>query len=285
MKTMWNIIHKEIGNSKNENSIQSLRIKNHTVYNQASIANEFDTYFSNIVNSSGPKEINENTEDTCPLHYLFKYFKQPFKIMNWSYISSKEISKIIDSLKTKNTSGYDEITTNIIKSIKPCIISPLINICNKMLDQGSYPARLNFSLIRPIYKGGDRSAASNYRPISLLPVFSQILEKAIYNRLLDHLNKNAILNEYQYGFRSEMSTENASHTLLTEILTALNCKQKVGGIFCDLHKAFDCINHTVLLEKLKYYGITGKFYNLVKSYLEGRYQKVILGHNNKTESK
>ena len=81
-----------------------------------------------------------------------------------------------------------------------------------------------------------------------------------------------------------MSTENASHTPLNEILTALNCRQKVGGIFCDLHKAFDCINYTVLLEKLKYYGIMGKFYNLVKSYLEGRYKKVILGHNNETES-
>ena len=72
-----------------------------------------------------------------------------------------------------------------------------------------------------------------------------------------------------------MSTENASYTLLNEILTALN-KQMVGGIFCDLHKAFDCINHAVLLEKMKFYGVSGKFYNLVKSYLDGRYQKVIL---------
>ena len=81
-----------------------------------------------------------------------------------------------------------------------------------------------------------------------------------------------------------MSTENASYILLNEILTALNNKWMVGGIFCDLHKAFDCINHAVLLEKMKFHGVSGKFYNLVKSYLDGRYQKVILSHNNSIES-
>jgi hypothetical protein len=159
--------------------------------------------------------------------------------MNWPYTSSKEIKKIIDSLKSKNSSRYDEITTKIIKISKPFIISPIINICNKMLAQGIYPERLKFSLIRPIYKSGNISAPSNYRPISLLPVFSNIFEKVVYKRLFDHFNKNAILNEYQYGFRSEMSTENASHMLLNERLTAMNCKQMLGGIFCDLHKAFD----------------------------------------------
>ena len=81
-----------------------------------------------------------------------------------------------------------------------------------------------------------------------------------------------------------VSTENASHILLNEILEAMNSKQMVGGIFCDLHKAFDCINHGVLLEKLKFYGVSGKFYNLVKLYLNGRCQKVILSHNNSVES-
>ena len=92
------------------------------------------------------------------------------------------------------------------------------------------------------------------------------------------------MNEHQYGFRSEVSTQNASYILLNEILTALNNKQMVGGIFCDLHKASNCINHTVLLEKMKFYGISGKVYNLVKSYLDGRYQKVILSYNNGIES-
>jgi hypothetical protein len=249
------------------------------VYNQISIANELNNYFSNIIESTGIKGIKEKAKDACPLQYLFKYFKQPFKDMNWPNSFLKEINKIIDSLEWTNSSGYDEITTNIIKISKPFIISPMINICNKMLTQGIYLERLKFPLIRPVYKSGDKSAASNCRPISLLPVFSKIFEKVIYNRLFDNLNKNTILNKYQYGFQSDISTENASHMLFIEIMTAMNCKQMVGGIFCDLHKAFDCINHTILLEKLKYYRVSGKCYNLVKSYLDGRYQKVILSHN------
>jgi hypothetical protein len=120
--------------------------------------------------------------------------------MNWSYTSSNEINKLIDSLKSKNSSGYDEITNKMIKISKPFIISPIINIRNKMFAQCIYPERLKFSLIRPIYKTGDKSAPSNYRPISLSPVFSKIFEKVVYKRLFDHINKNAILNEYQYGF-------------------------------------------------------------------------------------
>jgi len=140
-----------------------------------------------------------------------------------------------------------------------------------MLAQGNYLERLKLSLIKPVYKSGDKSSPSNYRPISLVPAFSKIFEKVMYRRLFDHLNNNAILNKHQYDFRSEVSTEKASHILLNEILAAMNCKQMVGGIFCDLHKAFDHINHDVLLEKLKFYGVTGKFYNLVKLYLDGRY--------------
>ena len=98
------------------------------------------------------------------------------------------------------------------------------------------------------------------------------------------MNNNVILNKHQYSFQSKASTENASYTLLNEILAAMNSKYMAGEIFCDLHEAFDCINHVVLLEKLKFYRISEKLYNLVKSHLDGRYQKVTLSHNNGIES-
>jgi hypothetical protein len=143
---------------------------------------------------------------------------------------------------------------------------------------------LKFSLIKPIYKSRDKSSPSNYRPISLLPAFSKSFEKAIHKSLFDDFNNNVVSNEHQYGFRSEVLMENAAYILLNEILTAMKCKQMVGGIFCDFHKAFDCINHAVLLEKLKFHGVSGKFYTLVKSYLHARYQKVIISVNNGIES-
>jgi hypothetical protein len=98
------------------------------------------------------------------------------------------------------------------------------------------------------------------------------------------MNSNSILDEHQYGFRNDASTESTSYILLNEILVAMNSKQIVGGIFCDLQKAFDCVNHRVLLEKLKFYGVIGKFYNLIKSYLDGRYQKVTMNYNKNVES-
>ena len=226
---------------------KGLRINDRVVYNQKTIANELNNFFLNIAGSISNKIINEKEEEASPLQNLFKYFNQPFKDISWPYTTAKEINKIINSLKDKNSSAYDEISTKISK---PFIISPLINMCNKMLAQGIYPERLKFSLIKPIYKSGDKSSPSNYRPISLLPVFSKIFEKVIYQRLFDHLNNNVLLNEHQYGFRSKVSTESASCILLNEILTTLNSKQMVGGIFCDLHTAFDCINHAVLLENI-----------------------------------
>ena len=165
MKTTWNIIHKETSKSTNQNNIKSLRINDHIVYNQITIANELNNYFSNIAGSISNKRINEKEEEASSLQNLFKYFNQPFKDVSWPYTSTKEINKIIDSLKDKNSSGYDEISTKIIKISKPFIISPLINICNKMLAQGIYHERLKFSLIKPIYKSTDKSSPSNYRPI------------------------------------------------------------------------------------------------------------------------
>jgi len=200
MKTTWNIVHKETNNLTNEKNVKSLRINNHVVYNQITIAKEFNNYFLSIAGSTSNKRINKKDDEASPLQNLFKYFNQPFKDISWPYTSAKEINKIIGSLKDKNSSGYDEISTKIIS--KPFIISPLINTCNKMLAHGIYPERLKFSLIKPIYKSGDKILPSNYRPTSLLPAFPKILEIVIYKILFDHLNNNVILNEHQYGFRS-----------------------------------------------------------------------------------
>ena len=119
---------------------------------------------------------------------------------------------------------------------------------------------------------------TNYRPFSLLNPFSKILEKIIYDRLFKHIQINNILVEEQFGFRTSSSTDKAVFKLIYEILKALNYKLMVGGIFCDLQKAFDCVNHNLLLPKLEFHGITGTAYKLIKSYPEGRYQRVVLNN-------
>jgi hypothetical protein len=181
-----------------------------------------------------------------------------FESIKWHYISTTEIWKIIKSLKTKSSYGYDKISSRMLKAIMPFIISPLTYICNQSLAQGIFPDRLKFA-VRPIFKNGDKCEPSNYRPISLLPTFSKFFERVMYNRLYEHILTNNILVNNQYSFRPNSPTEKASFKLIEEILKAMNNKQLIGGIFCDLHKAFYCVSHDILIKKLEFYGITGKF--------------------------
>jgi hypothetical protein len=157
------------------------------------------------------------------------------------------------------------------------ISSPLNYIFNLALSTGIFPARMKYSVVKPLLKKGDKSNISNYRPISLLTSFSRILEKIIYIRLYKHLITHNILVKEQYGFRENSSTQKAIFNLLKEIINALNNKRKAGGIFCYLHKAFDCVNHEILLAKLEFYGVTGNFLRLIRSCLEHRYQRVEIG--------
>lgn len=120
---------------------------------------------------------------------------------------------------------------------------------------------------------------TNYQPISSLTSFSKVFEKIIYERLLQHIEINNFLVEEQFRFRPSASTDKASYRLTEEILNALNNRTMVGGIFCDLQKAFDCVNHNILLTKLEFYGTTRTSLKLIKSYPEGRYQRVILNYN------
>jgi hypothetical protein len=122
------------------------------------------------------------------------------------------------------------------------ILCPLIYICNRPLSTGIFPSGLKNSQVHPIYKKGDKTDITNYRPISLFTSFSKIFEKVIFNRLHTYISVNNILDSDQYGFRKNSSTETAAFNLTSNILQALDSKKMVGGIFCDLTKAFEVVD-------------------------------------------
>jgi len=130
---------------------------------------------------------------------------QPFRDfpnIKFRNTSPKEIENIIRSLKAKRSHGYDEITTKILKISAPFITTPLSYIFNKSMISGIFPTRLKYATIKPVFKNGDKKNIANYRPISILPSFSKMLEKIRYIRLMNHLETNNILATEQYGFRT-----------------------------------------------------------------------------------
>jgi hypothetical protein len=210
-----------------------------------------------------------------PSNNLITNYNNTFSRINWKYATTYEINKILKSLKTKNLYGCDEIPIKILKLSAPFIISPLAYICNKSLSSVVFPERLKYAIIKPVCKKGDKLLTTNYKPVSLLTFFSKIYEKLIYLRLYKHIYTNNILAKEQYGFRINSSTEAASCDVINEISKAMNNRLSVGGVFCDLQKAFDCVNHGILVDKLQFYVIKGKLLALIQSYLRGRYQKVL----------
>jgi retron-type reverse transcriptase len=132
---------------------------------------------------------------------------------------------------------------------------------------------MKYSIIKPIHKKGDKMNPTNYRPISLLTTFSKVFEKALYIRLIGHFNTHQLLVDNQFGFRKGIAIEDAIYKLINKILNASNNKRVAGSSICDLEKAFDSVNHDILISKLKYYGIKGKTKSLLESCLQNRYQR------------
>ena len=162
----------------------------------------------------------------------------------------------------------------ILKQVIPNIVKPLTYICNKSFLEGCFPDSMKISRIVPIFKAGDKNTLDNYRPISILPQFSKVLEKLFQNRLLNFVEKNNVLNDNQYGFRRNRSTTIALFDLSQKVSTFLENKLSALGIFVDLRKAFDTIDHGILLKKIEYMGVRGIALKWVASYLNNRKQYV-----------
>ena len=184
-----------------------------------------------------------------------------------------EVKKIIEKSKIKN-GGVDKINAKTLKTISDHIADPLANIINKCIEKSIWPDALKAAEVVPIYKSGKKLVVNNYRPISLISNIAKIFEKVIYERIFDFIYKHKILSNKQFGFIKNKGTRDALSYITKRIFDNLDKSKPIIVAFLDLAKAFDTVDHNILLHKLQSHGIKGNAYKLMQNYLTNRKQKV-----------
>ena len=187
-----------------------------------------------------------------------------------------EVMNVINSLNASKASGPNSIPSHLFKLCSPILCKPISFIINESFNQGIFPDILKLAKVTPVYKSGPTEVCSNYGPLSLLSNISNVIEKTVCTRLNDFLEKYELLYDLQFGFRKNYSTNHALINLVTNINDILEGGEYACGIFIDLQKAFDTVNHDILLNKLEIYGVRGIPLNWFESYLKGRKQFVAL---------
>lgn len=280
IRDTWRLINKVLTDTTTarcKHTVAEIRCNDMIIDDPKTIVEKFNEYFVNIGPSLAkniPVIPNKTVKDTLPNSNKDSLFLEP--------CTPNEIQNIVNSLKNSKGLGLDGFSTSIIKQIITTILSPLTTIFNKSLESGVFPEKLKLAKVTPIYKSDDKKLLSNYRPISVLPIFSKILEKLMYVRLEKFIEKHNILCENQFGFREKHSTYMALLDICDQITHQLDSKAFSLGIFIDLSKAFDTIDHNILIAKLENYGVRGIALNWYKSYLTNRKQCVEIDGNTST---
>ena len=224
--------------------------------------NKYFASIGSILSSNLPKVTNSDT------------IQQVENTMVVYPTNASEVTSIIKKMKNKKSCGEDGISNDILKCCSPIVDEYIAIAFNKCILEKTYPTCLKVAKVIPLHKKGDKSDPANYRPISLLSSLGKLFEKLLHKRMVKFCVKEKILTSTQFGFRSKRSCVDAISTVTEYIGTEID-RKSIGQIcFIDLQKAFDTLDHNILLNKIEKYGFRGPIYHIVKSYLDNRWQVV-----------
>lgn len=280
-KAIWEVINYEKCKASNKNESLKLTINDNVVQDPFQVAEHLNHYFvtiaDNILNASGL------TTHSKP-QTLKSYGNIPDFTL--SPTSQEEILQTISSLRSKPSAGIDEFSSTLLKHCKEEIANPLCYIINRSFSQGIFPSKLKLAKVFPKLKKGPSTSVENYRPISILPTISKVIEKILLTQLITHLTTYNILTRQQHGFIKGRSTTTAIVQLTEYIIDQLEEGTSVTAMLLDFSKAFDSLGHSLLLEKIKKMGIRGSSHDWLASYLKDRRQLVEVNYmTNNTSSK
>ena len=273
-KMLWNTIKKLI--PKNNSSVSSVRTHAGFTTSNKETADQFNSYFTSIGNTLASRFKFDDTVkfDHCNTNDINNNTDKDNDHFKFDIITPDFVFDEICNFSGNKSSGIDNVCMRLLKLAAPIVCHPLAYICNLSLFTSHFPSKWKVAKVTPIYKDGDKSDVSNYRPISVLPILSKILERVVHDQLYEYLTRKNILHPCQSGFRSNHSTNTTLIDVTEYILNNMNEGKVTGAIFLDLKKAFDTVSHKLLLKKLNSYGITGNSLQWFKSYLEDRSQAV-----------
>lgn len=269
-KMLWKNIKNITYTSKsNNNNSELLKFKSSPLES----VNYINEHFANVgkrlaqnIKSNNNHRINHHTTKSQQCNSFVLLDTDP-----------NEIDRILMGLKSDSAPGWDNIPTKLLKHVRQEVVPIISHLANLCFRTGIFPNKLKQSIIIPIYKGGDRDDVNNYRPISILPAISKILEKLINIRLTNYLAKYNLLSNTQFGFRKGLSTEDAVTALSSLVTEQLDSGFKCLTVFLDLKKAFDTVSVPLLISKLEKAGIRDIPLKLLEDYLTSRKQKVKVG--------
>ena len=272
-QNMWKIFGKMLKNTKSRVKVNKIKIDNDTITDPMLVTNAFNKFFTRIGENLANRFNNHQRESYKD--YLNNPVLESFHLCE---TSEPEVKYLLEKINVKKTTGHDDLPAKFIKYSAPLIAKPLSELFNLSIASGVYPDPLKIAKVLPIYKKGEHADMNNYRPISILSHINKIFETIISKQIKHFLSKHGTLYKYQYGFRENHSTDHALIEIVDNIKLSVDSGKLAGGIFVDLTKAFDTVNHNILLEKLNNIGIRGTPNNLIKSYLSNRLQYVEIGN-------